>query len=399
MEAQLALKYQNALGLAIPGVPDAAMLAHLWLERFFVQPLRLTDGRSVTVLQSGLPARPGALRMTDAALRFGDGDAIIGDVAIGGDTGGLLSVVWEADPARPGTAAQATVTLRNQLVAPWPELAGLIDLPVTAGAAASCPLSAETVRAAGIYRLQRKARRLDLRIRAVGRVQLIWEAIAEALGYHRNQLPFRHLARRLPAAFLAPLDAADRAAILFGVAGFLPAGDLAALPPEAQAAAKPLWARWWKARATLGYAVLPAAAWDRARLRPANRPERRLAALAQLPPHLERIERALDRRDAAAFARILSECHEPFWNSRASWKGHPFPKPLQLIGAERIQDLTLNLFWPLIALDDLPAALAALETLRPPANTLLREAAERFGTPVSNALIQQGLLQADRDAR
>jgi hypothetical protein len=265
-----------------------------------------------------------------------------------------------------------TAALAGQLLVPWEEAAEGIDLPVPTPptrlreeppAQAPVPVERrlELARAAGLHRLERRVRRLALREKAVGRAQLLWEETAGALGYHANQEPFRHLARRLSAAFLRTMPEEEREALLFGVAGFLPGEKLAGLSPDSRQAARNLWDHWWKARAALDYAVLPASAWTVARVRPANRPERRLAALVRLLPHLERLERAVARRDVAAFARVLAELHDPFWSRHATWKSRPAPKPASLVGPERIAALVENLFWPLVALDDPEAARTGLE--------------------------------------
>ncbi len=418
MEASLATKYQRLRrGAGSIPLPGSAELAALWGGALLRQPLRTGDGRRVTVVQAGLPESSGALRFIDAALRFEEGPVEVGAVTIGGETAGekpLLTVIWEdREPSEP--AAGAWVALAEQLPASWAEMADLLDTPAIQPAASlreEPPLPSgealsvrllDLLRAAGLYRLERRTRRIGLRLAEAGRPQLLWELLAEALGYHRNQEPFRHLARRLPVSFLAPLAEEERMALLFGVAGFLPAGDFRGIPPQAQAAARPLWDHWWKARAALDYTVLPAGAWSFRQIRPANRPERRLAALAHLAPHLPRLERALDRRDAAAFARVLAECLDPFWSRHATWKSRPSPKPSQLIGAERIDDLVVNLFWPLVALDDPAAAEAALNDLPGADNRVLRAARERLpagfapGRRLRSSLLQQGLLQLDRD--
>jgi len=417
MEASLASKYQRARSggrsLAVPGTGE---LAALWSGALVRQPLRTGDGRKVTVMQAGLPEAPGALRFVEAAIRFDEGPVKVGVVEIGETVARgempLLTVTWSGEERGIG----ACVALATQLPAPWAEMADLVELPSLEEGSPSlreeAPLPPDEVievrlldllRAAGLYRLGRRTRRIGLRLAAVGRTQVLWELLAEALGYHRNQEPFRHLARRLPVSFLEPLAEAERTALLFGVAGFLPAGDFRGIPPQAQAAARPLWDRWWKARGALDYTVLPAGTWSFRQIRPANRPERRLAALAQLVAHLGRMERAVDRRDAAAFARVLAECHDPFWSRHATWKSRPSPKPIQLIGGERIDDLVVNLFWPLVALDDPAAAEAALNDLPGADNRVLRAARERLpagftpGRRLRSSLLQQGLLQLDRD--
>src|SRR5439155_1069824 len=72
---------------------------------------------------------------------------------------------------------------------------------------------------------QDAAIRLRRRIEVHGRDEALFQAIAEALGYKQNRLPFTLLAQRLPLAFLRKLRE-DAEALLFGVAGFLDTPDL-----------------------------------------------------------------------------------------------------------------------------------------------------------------------------
>lgn len=411
IETSLTAKYQRLRGgLPSPAaLPGPEVLAALWAEQLCAPRLRLADGRTVEVLQPGLPERPGALRFVEAALRFDGGEPRTGPVTVGiPEEGALLSLAWKG-------GSGATAALETQLLVPWEEAEEALELPAAPPAPrlreepppSSVPVARrlELARAAGLYRLERRARRLALREKAAGRTQLLWEEAAGALGYHANQAPFRHLARRLPAAFLRAVPEGEQEveALLFGVAGFLPGEKLGGLSPAARALARTLWDRWWKARAALDHAVLPASAWTVARVRPANRPERRLAALARLLPHLDRLERAVSRRDAAAFARVLAELHDPFWSRHATWKSRPAAKPSSLVGPERIDALLGNLFWPLVARDDPAAARTALERLGAGGSRAEREGWERlFGSDLpprsGSALVRQGILQLRRDA-
>jgi len=69
---------------------------------------------------------------------------------------------------------------------------------------------------AGRHRLQMKARRMAGRLcAAVGeRRQVFYEEVMTALGYRRNQVPFRRVAERVPLAALPTETAAARAALL-----------------------------------------------------------------------------------------------------------------------------------------------------------------------------------------
>ncbi|SDU04624.1 Protein of unknown function [Verrucomicrobium sp. GAS474] len=368
----------------------------------------------MAVLQPGLPEKPGSLRLIEAVLAFDGGPGLRGAVTVGavqeeGETP-LARIVWRG---KAGDVPQ--IALEDNLLAPWAEVGDLIDPLMDveneeenrtdAPGAEAMPADAllPLLEAAGAYRLRRRARRLAWRIAAVGVEQAVWEGVAEALGYGGNQVPFRHLARRLPLAYLTALSEGEREALLFGVAGFLPDGDVGKLPPPAREALKPLWEAWWPMRAGLDYAVLPAEAWSRFRIRPANRPERRLAALSRLVPQIPRLVRAVERRDPAIVGRICAECHDPFWSRHAAWTGKTSAKPSRLVGDDRADDLILNLFWPLVSLREPhgPAeALAALAAMPGGSNRAVRDRAAAWGLPPKacrSALVQQGILQVGRD--
>ena len=399
--------YAMARATQPPAVPTGGWLTALWLEGMLRSSLRTETGEEVAILQPGLPEHPGSKRLIEAVLAFGKAPAQRGAVLIGGEENGAMArLVWRAEKA--GTIPQ--IILEEGLLAPWTEVGDLIDppregesSPASGGEGISAEALLPLLEAAGIHRLRRRARRLAWRIAAVGREQAVWEGVAEALGYGGNQAPFRHLARRLPLAYLAPMSDGAREALLFGVAGFLPAGDLSGLAAPARETLKPLWENWWKVRAGLDYAVLPPGAWSRFRIRPANRPERRLSALSALVPQIPRLVRAVERRDPRIVARIASECVDPFWSRHAAWTGKTSAKPSRLIGDDRVDDLTLNLFWPLVALREPRGeaeAIAALFGLAMPGNRVVRETAAAWGLEPKQcrtALIQQGMLQIRRD--
>jgi hypothetical protein len=202
---------------------------------------------------------------------------------------------------------------------------------------------------------------------------------------------------------LRSLDAAARLAHLFGVGGFLPAENLGGLQTESRAWLRELWEIWWKVRASLDYAQLARSHWRLAGLRPLNRPERRLAALAHLVPRLPELLAAVDARDADRFANLLLGVRDPFWETHATLTGAPLSSPCRLIGEERVHDMLVNIFWPMVLLDDEAAARAGLEKCSVAANGAARIASQRMLLSVlapkqaREALIQQGLLQVFRD--
>jgi len=262
---------------------------------------------------------------------------------------------------------------------------------------------AEILRAAGLFRLQQKARRWFWRGKIAGPEQALFEALAEALGFHANQIPMRLVAQRLPWKMLRGLNPTARLAHLFGLASFLPGESTSRLAAEPRGWLRELWEIWWKARGPLDYALLPRSQWKLAGLRPLNRPERRLAALAHLVPHVRGLLTALKLRDAEAFAKILLDITDPFWESHATLTGTPLGSPCRLIGEERVQDILINVFWLMVSLEDPEAAVRGLGEIHAAPNSKARIASQRLllsalaPKQAREALIQQGLLQIYRD--
>jgi hypothetical protein len=194
-----------------------------------------------------------------------------------------------------------------------------------------------------------------------------------------------------------------RLAHLFGLAGFLPNESVTRLPSEPRGWLRQLWEIWWKARGPLDYALLPRSQWHLAGLRPLNRPERRLAALAQIVPRVPELLAALKARDADRFAGTLLAIRDPFWEKHATLTGAPLRAPCRLIGEERVHDILINVFWPMVSLEEPEAAQLALRKTNAAANDAARIASQRLLisalTPkqTREALVQQGLLQVFHD--
>jgi hypothetical protein len=213
----------------------------------------------------------------------------------------------------------------------------------------------------------------------------------------------RLVAQRLPLGRLRRLEPSARLAHLFGIAGFLPGESTARLRAEPRDWLRKLWEIWWKARGSLDYAQLSRDHWKLAGLRPFNRPERRLAALAQIVPLVSKLNAAVAARDDTRFASLLLAVRDPFWEKHATLTGGELGKPCRLIGEERVHDILINVFWPLVSLDDPDAARRGLTEMTASPNSAARLATQR--TLVSQltarqqreALVQQGLLQIFRD--
>jgi hypothetical protein len=259
----------------------------------------------------------------------------------------------------------------------------------------------EVLKNAGWYRWQLKSRRLHHRVTAFGWHQTVWEALAESCGYHQNKIPFRLLAQRIPFRLLAPRKLKSRQALLFGVAGWLPASEWETLPSTSQKEVRALWSEWWKEQGNYGHARLPRSLWSIHGLRPANRPERRLAALSVIAGKIPALVQAIRSGDDSLFSDILRGIKNPFWESHVTWRSGF--KRIRLLGEERLREIQINLFWPLVGINAPGAAKSGMGKIRGETNHATRIAHERvlggiaLGPDGRTALVQQGLIQIYRE--
>ncbi len=423
----------------MPGTPPTELeVQALWFEQLYRPELTTDDGRVAQIVQPGFWNHAAGPDFTRAALRWqGTTETVVGEVEVhlraddwhlhGHDADpayehAILHVVWEAGkgpaffPATASFRRVPQVVLSTQLVAPWEELrplcADLVQRPLPGAAPGRCssvlaglPATRvlEILRTAGLFRLRQKARRWHWRREIAGRDQALFEGLAEALGFHANQVPMRLVAQRLPYALLRRLTLVERQAHLFGLSGFLPEESVALLRAEPRGWVRDLWESWWKARGPLDYALLGRSQWKLAGLRPLNRPERRLAALAQIVALLPKLGAALDRRDDARFADLLLGVRDEFWEKHATLTGRELAAPCRLLGEERVHDILINVFWPLVSLDDPAATEGGLTAMTAAPNNAARIATQRMllapltGRQQREALVQQGLLQIYRD--
>jgi hypothetical protein len=437
------LRYRPPLSLREEAAPTPTELEvqALWFEQLYQPGLKTDDGRTVEIIQPGFWNHGGGPDFSRAVARFSkngkpEDDLSIGNVEVhlraadwsahGHHTDSayentILHVVWEAKgkaffPATESFRRVPQIVLSTQLVAPWPELqplcAAMLKGPLPGAVPGRCSPElaalpadqiAEILRAAGLFRLRQKARRWYWRQRIASPAQALHEALAEALGFHANQIPMRLVAQRLPWAKLRELKPEARLAHLFGLAGFLPNESVTRLQSEPRAWLRELWEIWWKARGALDYALLPKSQWKLAGLRPLNRPERRFAALAQIVPRIPDLLAALKARDADRFSATLLGIRDPFWEKHATLTGTPLATPCRLLGEERVHDILINVFWPMVSLEDPAAADTALRQFQAASNGAARIATQRLLvsalTPkqAREALVQQGLLQIFRD--
>ncbi len=226
------------------------------------------------------------------------------------------------------------------------------------------------LRSAARHRLEQKARRLNAMADAHGREQTLYQGLAEALGYRRNKLPLGILAQRLTLKEMLSNGRVTREARLFGVAGFLEHEAYETGDPEARTYLRGLWDQWWKDQAQWAVSEERKPHWILAGTRPGNHPQRRLGALAAVLDHWKDLRKAFPEGAAEKSGwatnvrKILSGLDHPFWSTHYTLRAKPAPKPMALIGRDRVTDILGNLYFPLALADsagDCPAWQAYLK--------------------------------------
>lgn len=347
-------------------------LQRLWFEHLLPSRLDLPEGRRVDIIQTGWWNREGGPDFRDAAVRLDGGPVLHGDIELHLDARDWTAHGHHRDPSynrvilHVALRGEAPVRLASGTLVPTAALspamkeepaALLTSLPPESSTPAAWPgrcsphLSTwpeDRVRRlladAGRHRLGLKARRLMSHARRDGETQALWEALAEALGYKGNRTPLRLLARRCPWSALRDADALTREARLMGVAGFLPATEITTWADDNRSHAASLWRRWWPHRDEPGARPLPRSLWAPGTARPANHPQRRVAALARLVPRVPDLLSALAEWTGPALPRVTAR--HPFFERHATLRSRPAPRPIALIGAEREQAIAVNVLVP-----------------------------------------------------
>lgn len=417
----------------------------LWNERCWGRPLRLRDGRKLDVRSPGTwnpaagPDFTGATLVVDGALRHGAVEVHCRE----GDWFGhghhkdaayravCLHVVGQSSRRSACTddGRQPPCLILADCVAEelrGPTLSALENYPysrqVPPGACALrwMDLSDSQIQAflaaAGLSRFREKARRLLSAIEEKGAEQAVYEGLMDGLGYRSNRTAFAELARKAPLERLRRrADAFECAAALFGTAGFLPDPSTPRRCRGRQPVVRQLWDRWWHE----GVPVVEAA-WSRRGVRPANWPERRLAAGVLLLEDMRFAPAATLRRlgQTCENPRVLLRALETAFRRPASravdWmEALEMPSTACSLGKRRVQDMVVNLVLPYLAAEGARTEDGNLLKLtegaflaapRCQSNRALQETAHRLVFPPSRtrqvltrACHQQGLLGIRRD--
>ncbi|HUF63006.1 MAG TPA: DUF2851 family protein [Verrucomicrobiales bacterium] len=286
-----------------------------------------------------------------------------------------------------------------------PEVHAGLCAPVFAGL--SDEAAGALLQSAAQFRMRQRMERLSRVERVHGADQALFLCLGEALGYRRNRIPMRVLAQELPLQMLRGLDEVEAEAALFGRAGFLEGlRHLETDDPAKRAWQRRLWSAWWKDCGALRDART-ALRWSTAGVRPLNHPQRRLGALCALVRVWDELRGVIDARpfDQKRIHQILTGLSHPFWNIHYSLHAEPSPKPLALLGGDRILDILANCVFPRI-LSKSPQEWPAYLRLRggTVSEPVRRAALRFFGSDAARRRrftsflhTQQALLQLDRD--
>jgi hypothetical protein len=251
--------------------------------------------------------------------------------------------------------------------------------------------------AAAAFRLHRKCEIFQRAASLRGRDEALFEAIAAAMGFKNNKIPFLLVAQRTS---LARARGEGGEALLFGLSGFLKAGHFDEGDAEARQYLRELWGKWWAIRNREERLILPENAWTYSAVRPANHPHRRMGALAAAVHSFASIWRAVESGDSVSFAERFSALHHLFWERHANLDGQPLARTTSLVGSDRTLDMLINVFLPARPYREAWRTLCSLSGPTP--SRRIRKTSEwllGFAEPdcLRPAMRQQGLLQLAED--
>lgn len=438
-------------------------LYHLWLDRQFdAFHLKTIDGRPLEIIEKGVRNYDSGPDFLNSLIRLDDqlhrGDIEIHPVAGDWYAHGhhrdprynhvILHLVTMDCPAtfrtiRADGNIVPTLNLDDYLEKTAEELE--IETELEAPPTPSCALAEKKdstirrlVEKAGFARFSIKVKRVAERRSTDSWDQIIYLSLLEALGYSKNQIPFRQLAETLPVEQIWSFiwnDPADLAqekceAYLYGAAGLLPfqqPGRRIALSPPVKKYAENLEAQWRTFPLKNKISTLKPGAWQFFRLRPSNFPTRRIAAAATF------IIRFMTDGFLASCERMIQDLAErpkkiikeleisymisshPFWSNHYSFeesRAELHGKEACLLGRERARDIVVNVLLPALAAyaeesHDLRLKNLILELYkqypRLHDNELTRQMSQQiFGAGkrtdvISGALCQQGLLHLKKE--
>ena len=399
-------------------------LQALWFAGEFGREFTSTAGDTVRVVQLGVWNREAGPDFAEAAIALNGGEPRRGCIELDPEArdwerhGHATNPAYESvilhvfTQTGGGEFFTRTAQHRNvpQILLDLTRIEGAVANPQPAAREGHCagPLRAlpeekvrEVLLGAAQFRLRRKAAALARLGELHGADEALYQALAATLGYKNNKLPFTLLAQRLP---LKLLRTRDPEALLFGVSGFLPATDLGAFDPSTRSYLRGIWEKWWPRRADFERLALAPEQWKLGGQRPANHPQRRLAALAQIVRHWPRVRAQATRCDPGAIQEFFAHLTDEYWNFHYTVNSKAAAQPMALVGESRVTEMLANVFFPLALTRDETRWIGFQNLPAPLANRRVEVAALRLFGPgdlgralLRNAAMQQGLLQIYED--
>lgn len=311
---------------------ELELQAH-WFAGDFGREFLTTTGERVRIVQFGVWNREAGPDFAEAAVAFDDGETRRGCIELDPDARDWERHGHATNPdyakvvlhifTRSSGPEFFTRTAEHRLVPQVlldPARLG-VELPATLPEAklgrCAGPLrelaedkAREVLLGAAQFRLRRKAGMVARLAELHGPDEALFQALAATLGYKSNKLPFTLLAQRLPLRLLRKREAD---ALLFGVSGFLP-HDLAAFDSSTRTYLRELWEKWWPCRTEFERLNIAPALWRLSGQRPANHPQRRLAALAGLVRLWPKIRPLSERGEPGAIHEFFAKLTDPYWD-------------------------------------------------------------------------------------
>ncbi|HAM71000.1 MAG TPA: hypothetical protein DCM86_05095 [Verrucomicrobiales bacterium] len=363
-------------------IPPERLLQAVWFhQRLRREGLRGVDGRALRVLHPGFWNREAGPDFRRALIQWEGEEALQGDVEVDlhpsgwhthghagnpGFAGVILHVVWRADEG----VGWPTLELEPHLEVPVPELerwhasSAAGRWPTALSGRCRSPLQvldpelqSRLLQEAAAARLRIKAGRMALRAGGVGWDQALWEFLFRALGYKQNPWPMQRLGELMPRLRDPSTDPRGLLGRLLGVAGLLPVA-LPATPGVEREYGAAVWEEWLGSGRRWEEWRLPRALWRLHNLRPANRPERRLALAAHwvhegLVPTRLRAWGEADLRAPRGCSSLVTTLREALrvpedefwsghWTLRARAPGGRHP----MLGLARLTDIAVNVVLP-----------------------------------------------------
>jgi hypothetical protein len=228
---------------------------------------------------------------------------------------------------------------------------------------------------AGDHRLHVKIDKMDSLLENNTPDQVLYQNLAEALGYKNNRMPFLQLAHCLPIKKLrelCPLDAGyeDKRhvieAVFYGAGGFLETDANSNYDDQTREYRRSLLETWRSMPDSVRAHQMGKNHWNFADMRPSNHPLRRIAALASLYAQhinmglfgriLKAIENAvpakrrrLDTTLRDAVTDFFTSLSHPYWSRRYTFGTGERPEEIRLVGRGRAVDILINVIIPLYA--------------------------------------------------